>query len=360
MIKPQFPSGYAVWIDGVEVPKDDVLSVEFEDGLALLDELKVTIRNDRMKYTKERNALRGKPIKAEGGWIGREWGSIFNGKIYSANPEFNDDGFTLELAAMPVSISDGWHKKRTAEHTASSVPEMIKNVVLSTHPGMSVLYQVGKSALLTRGIIQDGETDWEFCKRLAHKAAGLEFTIKNNTAIIRESKPTDSPVVTFEYGANVSSLKIKESDLEKKVESDVAREGDDNSTTMEHSTVATETQRKLNPYAALEIENGFMGELPTAQIYEPLADDAEALDTAAGSGKSAATDEILLNIIALGTIKAVAGKTCLVKGYGCYDGKYYIRKVVHRFKGDYLITVEASNKQASEGEKEPGGDDDYA
>ncbi len=353
MIKPQFPSGYTVWIDGVEVPKDDVLDVEFEDCLDILDKLAVTIRNDRMKYTKEHNRLRGASIRVQAGWIGKEWASIFTGKIFRSRPKFADE-FTIEIAATPISITDGWHEEKTAEHEGETISEIIKNIVQnSSHPRLGFIEEVSKRTRLSKPLIQDRETDWEFCQRIARLAGGKEFTIKNGVAILRDSKPTGSPTVVFEYGVNVLSLEAIESDLDLASQSGVAHEPDENSVVVESSQVKILDLMIRDEYKAFSIDRiNDTGSPPNYVEFKPDADSELAEIEAAGIGKESASGEIKLSIKAIGTIRAVAGKTCIVKGYGYLDGKYYMRRVVHRFKSDYQIAVEVSNKQtASSGEQ---------
>lgn len=347
MSKRQYPSGFEVYVEGYKIPITDAMSAELQDGLELLDELTVKIRNSNLSYTKGANVFRGKKIRLEGGYHGKLWRVLFSGTIGAAWPSGDEAGDTITLKALPVDISHLWHVKRSyslyegfARHSS-----VVQEIVTRFHPDFRSEIEPSPSCDGIMVPIQHNETDIQFCKRMAREAGGFEFLIKGDTVFFRRPDTSGEPQITYKLGVNIKSYSFQEDDsiLTSAVEYYTGGVAG-NRTKPESGSVRTEDTMTEPEGRADTRSRQTSTENNVKYMLHAGLDPQLAELIAKGKTAEPASLEQTLTITAPGDPRATAGTNARVEGLGWIDGVWYQRGVTHTFdEGGYTMSAELSN-----------------
>lgn len=349
MLKRQYPSGFEVFIEGYKLPINDVISAELQDGLELLDELTVKIRNSNLSYTKGvKNVFRGKKIRLEGGYYGKVWRAMFSGTIGAAWPSGDEAGDIITLKALPVDISHLWHVKRSyslyegfARHSA-----VVQEIIDRFHPDFRSEIEPSPSCEGIMVPIQHNETDIQFCKRMAKEAGGFEFLIKGDTVFFRRPDTSGEPQITYKLGVNIKSYSFQEDDSILKAAVEYYTGGvAGNSTKPESGSVQTaDTQMEDEGRSSGTRKRKTDASENKSYILLAGMDPQLAELAAKGKTKEPASLEQTLTITAPGDPRATAGTNAKVEDLGWIDGVWYQRNISHTFdESGYGMSVECSN-----------------
>ena len=271
-------------------------------------------------------------------------------------PSGSIEGHILTLIALPVEIKqDGWHNEYTIAYTDyKKISNLVSDICKKRHPGFKTQIENTPAIEDLSILIQYGQTDIQFIKYLAELAGGYEFTIKANTVIFRKSDPVDAPIVTLEYGKNIISYELEETDQADASETETYGEQAGNTTELQVTKKDVAKQRKADDQKA----DDFIGEAvdvmtpysPT--VYSPFHSPKIRENIAKAATKQAATEKVRMNISVCDPEKNYllrAGKTVLVKGLGYFDGKYYINpSAKHRWSESYEVDLQLTNYQATQ------------
>lgn len=346
-MRRQHPSGFAVFIEGVQLPITDVISAEYQDGLDLLDELSVKLRNTNLAYIRPKNVFRGKKIRLEGGYHDKEWRALFSGTIGAAWPSGDDSGDIITLKALPVDISHLWHVKRTysfyegfSRHSA-----VVQEILQRYHPNFQTEIEPSPACEGIMIPIQHNETDIQFCRRMAKEAGGFEFLIKGDTVFFRRPDTSGEPQITYKLGVNIKSYSFQEDDsiLTSAVEYYTGGVAG-NRTKPKSGSVRTEDTMNEPEGRADARSRETSAENNIKYMLHAGLDPQLAELIAKGKTAEPASLEQTLTITGPGDPRATAGTNAKVVGLEWLDGIWYQRGVTHTFdEGGYTMSAELSN-----------------
>lgn len=342
--------GFRVKIGGEYVPQTESKIAVLEDGLELMDQLTVTILNPNRKYIQVRNALRGKRINLEGGWHSGKWRAMFNGYIAHVFPKgAKETGDTIDLIAYPVDLSDGWHVRRWVVYEDyETYSSLVSDICRVYHPNYS--RQIDESPKVGGVMlpVQQGETDFEFCARIAKEAGGFNFLVKANAVFFQKPTPDYNPTYAFVLGKNINTYEIIESDSEKLNSAMTYTEMKKNSIALTPIEKSIVRARQMTQFRADPVNrSSSAGEFPDSIDVDSGVDADVAQTMADGKAADPAGDELRLILHCPGDVSLYASQCVSVKGIGWVDGIYYMNpNVVHTWDSNgYECTANLSNRR---------------
>ncbi|GAV21615.1 phage late control D family protein [Carboxydothermus pertinax] len=227
---------------------------------------------------------------------------------------------TIKAVSVPVSSSlRGEDKTKAWEKTRLSV--IAKDI--AKNAGLKLLYDTNYNPTYDR-IEQTAESDLSFLLRLCEDA-GLALKITNKQIVIFDESKYEKmvPIITITRGKSpVISYYGVSATREVYSAARVEYEG---------------RNKKVIKYTYRPPNRPKTGK--TLIINERVSSLAEAINLAKMRLRQQNKEEVKFSLTMLGDIRLVAGVTVMIKGWGKFDGKYFVETAEHSGPG-YTIRLE--------------------
>ena len=203
---------FRITVDGEDVREKylaEVMNVSFDDALDVSHRFSFTVNDARLangQYKIADSGLfePGKIVEVKMGYHDKLTTMIL-GEITSLRPNFPSSGgpqievsgYDLFYQLTRTRSNKTWINKRDSE----VVEEIIKN----SKAKQKLNPHIEKTSVTLEEIVQNGETDYAFIKKLAEHNF-FEFSIKGKDVYFGPPQQNAAPVITLEYGRSLQSF----------------------------------------------------------------------------------------------------------------------------------------------------------
>lgn len=244
------------------------------------------------------------------------------GTFYVDDVAFKGPPDTITIKAISVPFKEGGKDTR---HTRSWDKVGLKKImgVLAASAGLSLFYDAPD--FFYDRVEQDKKTNLVFAKELAQKE-GLSIKVASGKLVVYDQLDYESKgiVKTIQRGnADVISYDLKESAAEeqyKKVE----------------VSYWNGKQKKLIKYVYTVpgVKDG-----PTLKVSKRVSSLTEAKRFAQKEARNKNKSSKGGSITLMGDERLLQGVTVELKGFGAFDGKYFVESASHQITGGYTVKV---------------------
>jgi hypothetical protein len=193
------PPSYKITIEGEDILKKyliEVTNVTFEDALDASDRFSFTINDPTLKWLDSGLFEVGKTVEIKMGYLDKLTTMIL-GEVITVRPSFQSDstpeieisGYDLSHQFTRLCKHKTWKNKRDSE--------VVEEIVRSDRIKYKLKADIKKTEVVLTEIVQDGETDYTFIRKLADRNF-FEFFVRERNLYFGPSKRSEDPI-TLEY-----------------------------------------------------------------------------------------------------------------------------------------------------------------
>jgi phage protein D len=198
---------YRISIDGVDILKKylvKIANVTFEDAVDASHMFSFTVDDTQLKWLDSGVFEPSKIVEIEMGYQ-NVLSSMIVGEIVSFRPSFPTDGSPqIEISGYDLfyqftrsSKNKTWKGKKDSE--------VVEEVLKSGQVKHKLTYKIEPTQVVRPEIVQDGETDYAFMKKLAERNF-FDFLIDKKNIYFGPPKKNVQPVTTLQYGKSLLSF----------------------------------------------------------------------------------------------------------------------------------------------------------
>jgi len=231
------------------------------------------------------------------------------------------DAITIKALSIPFN-KGGKSSKKTRAWENVGLATIASDIATTT--GLSLIFDAPNH--FYDRVDQSRETDLAFIKRLAKKE-GISVKVTKEQLVLYDefTYESKSSIRTFTRGEQaIASYDFKETAAEEQYQKVEVRYFDD-----------TKKKELKYTYDVPGIEKG-----PTYKVNKRVKNLGEAMRWAKAEArrknKGAKTGKLSL----MGDVELVQGLTIQIKGFGAFDGKYFIKSSAHRVGNKYTTDID--------------------
>jgi len=331
------PPTYQIILDGQDILKKyltEITSVTFEDTRNGSDRFSFTVNDPKLEWLDSKLFEPGKTVEIKMGYLDTLTTMII-GEIISVKPSFPSNsspemeisGYDLSYQFTRLQERNIWQSKRDSEIVQEKVgSDQIKHKLNAHITGTDVVRPE---------IVQDGETDYAFIRKLADRNF-YEFFVQKTDLHFRPPKKTEDPM-TLEYRKSLMSFS-PELNIANQVSEVSVRGWDPNS-----------KQEIVGKAGGTISQNGKTGGGIMKELYGkveqevtdcPVYSQSEADALARSTFKKLSVGAVRGSAESIGMPEIRAGDTILLKGLGKkFSQEYFVESTTHSISSSGYTTT---------------------
>lgn len=244
------------------------------------------------------------------------------GTFFVDDASFSGPPDKVSIKAIAIPVADGGKDERnTRVWEGASLSQIAGDISVSA--GLSLIYDAPDHNY--DRMTQDQETDLSFIKKKALKE-GIAIKVTSEHLVLYSQKNYEAKgaILTLEKGKDdIKSYSFKHNSNEKGYQK------------IEVSYFDSNKKKNLKyTYAVPGVEKG-----PTFKSNERAKNMGEAKRFATNIAREKNKGERTGSFTLKGNLKMIVGYTVNVKGYGKFDGKYFMEKTSHNVTGGYETKI---------------------